>query len=390
MPIAAHSVATTQPDSCQTAGTVAQDIQEQLGPDAKLVVVYLTLNHEQEGFIGQLATRLGPGVSIVGCSAQGIVGSGLVREEGYGAAVLALGGAGLHVATAHVEQIEAAPRRQGEALGRALAAQLSSPAKCIVLHYDALGGVEVDELLLGLHGALPAPIIGGASADRLDYGFTRQTYQYHQHHVLRGSAVAFALTGDFSVEYDVCHGCSPVGVEMVVTKSAGNVLLELDGRPASQVWNEICPGPGNQLPHLAIGVPVVRASGPHNYLIRAAYSLDDTTGGVVLGPAIPPGTRIMLHHRTTADVLDGARSMGHALRQRLVGKRPRAVLGFECGARTRPFLGDAATQAENLELQQTLGADIPWAGAMVWGELFPIGDKPGFHNYTYPLLVLTE
>jgi hypothetical protein len=25
-----------------------------------------------------------------------------------------------------------------------------------------------------------------------------------------------------------------------------------------------------------------------------------------------------------------------------------------------------------------------------WGELFPVGGRPGFHNYTYPLLALTD
>jgi hypothetical protein len=73
----------------------------------------------------------------------------------------------------------------------------------------------------------------------------------------------------------------------------------------------------------------------------------------------------------------------------LRGRRPWAVLGFECGARTSPFLGEAGTLQENLALQATVASDVPWIGMMAWGEIAPAAGRPAFHNYTYPLLVLT-
>jgi hypothetical protein len=97
-----------------------------------------------------------------------------------------------------------------------------------------------------------------------------------------------------------------------------------------------------------------------------------------------------LHHRSVEDVLSGTRRMGTALARRLEGKQLRAVLGFECGARTRPFLGDEATLAENLELQRLLPDADAWIGMMPWGEIYPTGSRPGFHNYSYPLLALAE
>jgi small ligand-binding sensory domain FIST len=98
----------------------------------------------------------------------------------------------------------------------------------------------------------------------------------------------------------------------------------------------------------------------------------------------------MLYHRTVADVLEGTRRVVRELVDRVAGKRIRAVLAFECGARTAPFLGEEATLAENLELQHTLAPDAEYAGVVVWGELFPVGGRPAFHNYTYPLLVIAE
>ena len=118
--------------------------------------------------------------------------------------------------------------------------------------------------------------------------------------------------------------------------------------------------------------------------------LDVERGGIVLQAGIEPGTKVMLYHRSTAEVLEGTRRVARDLVQRLAGKRVRAVLAFECGARTAPFLGEEATLAENLELQHTLAPDAEYAGVVVWGELFPVGGRPAFHNYTYPLLVIAE
>jgi hypothetical protein len=135
-------------------------------------------------------------------------------------------------------------------------------------------------------------------------------------------------------------------------------------------------------------VPVEGAEGGH--LIRAAFVFDEKLRGMLLGAAVPEGTLVTLYHRTVDDALSGAERMGKELVRRLDGKQLRAVLGFECGGRTRPFLGTEATNAENRALQASVGPDAEWAGVICWGELFPVGNKPGFHNYTFPLLALAE
>jgi hypothetical protein len=211
--------------------------------------------------------------------------------------------------------------------------------------------------------------------------------------VLTRGAVAFALAGDFTAELDICHGCSPVGVEMTVTRASANTLLELDGRPALDVWKNICGESrvnDSMMTTLGIGVHTRNAAGADEYLVRGGYSSDQERRGVVLGAAIPEGTRIMLHHRAVEEVLQGAERMGRSLRDRLAGKQVRAVLCFECGGRTQPFLGSEDTLKENLGLQRTIGPDAAWFGGMFWGELFPVAGRPAFHNYSYPILALAD
>lgn len=388
MALRTRSYVTEARSSGDTGTALGRQIRNDLAGEVKVVIAYMTVNHDQRAFLHGMRDALGD-VPIVGCSGQGVIGRGCVREEGYAASVLALGGDSIECATACVEAIAEDTHGKGRALGAALRAHGGPPPKCVVLHYDPLVGANMDAFLDGLYGEIECPVIGGAAAHTISTPMSR-TFQYANDAVHSGAAVAVALAGDVTIEGAISLGCSPVGVEMTVTRAEGNRLLELDGRPALEVWQQITQYSADRLnsdatASLAIGVP---SQGGH--LIRAAFVLDIEHRGIVLQAGIETGTKVMLYHRTIPDVLEGTRRAVHELVDRVAGKRIRAVLAFECGARTAPFLGEEATLAENLELQRTLAPDAEYAGLTVWGELFPVGGRPAFHNYTYPLLVIAE
>lgn len=389
--IIARSVMATTADSFETGRAAAAQLVAGEGPMPELVLTYLTASHDQPAFLAGMLEVLGRRVAVVGCSAQGVIGRGCVREGGYGAALMGLAG-DVHLSHGCVGEIGQDTLEKGAQLGRQLVAGGAHRPKLVVLNYDPLCGANVDELLAGLYSEVPCIIVGGAASHSFSYERLRETYQYYAGEVVQRSAVAFAIGGDFAVELGIGHGCAPVGVELTVTRSEGNVLCELDGRPAIEVWGEICGAAASQSGHmaaLAVGVPVENGQ-EHEYLVRAAYSHHEPTGGIVLQSEIAAGTRVMLHHRTVEDVLLGAQRMGESVRERLAGKTVRAVFAFECGARTRPFLGDEATLSENLRLQEVVAPDAPWIGMMPWGEILPIAGRPTFHNYSYPLLAIAD
>lgn len=391
MTLAAKGVLSRHRSSREAGRLAALEILESLQEPPKVCLSYLTVNHDQEQFLAGLAGVLGEDVPVVGCSGQGVMGRGGLHEEGYAASVLALAGDGLEVAAARAEDLHVDTRAKGEALTRSLLAGLTQPPRVTVLLYDLLSGVNVDVLLGGMSAGLSGPILGGAAAHFFDAAITT-TYQYFGTSVFSKGAVAFSLAGDFCAEIACTRGCAPAGIEMTITKIEGNMLLELDGRPALDVWTEITASrsPLDQLANASVAFGVPPAPGEKEQLIRCAFYFDPAARGMLLGAAIPEGTRVTLYHRTVADVVDGSAQMGRELRERLAGKRVRAVLGFECGGRTRPFLGTAGAKQENLELQQCVAADAEWCGLISWGELFPVAGRPGFHNYAFPLLALAD
>jgi len=392
---------TREPESLEAGRAAGAALHAGLGGEPLgAVIVYATMNHEHPALLQGLREAIGPHVPVIGCSAQGVVGNDELTEDGLAVGAMGFGGAGLHCSIAAEHDIQVDSFEKGCALARRLKAELDGHPKIVVVHYDPLCGADVEALLRGMRTELSCPLMGAGAGQ--PWGLPVQTFQYTGREVFSRGAVALALTGSFELEIDLCSGTVPTGVAMTVTGAEGNRLLELDGRPAAQIWYEATgASPDAQMlweymASWAIGVErrheIAGPDGPVPavaHMIRGAFGFDKDDA-VILQAAVAEGTRVMFHHRTVDQVLKGTEKMAADLAARLGGRRPWAVLGFECAARTFPFLGAANTLSEHRSLRAMVAPDSPWLGMMAWGEIAPLGGSPAFHNYTYPLVAFME
>lgn len=391
----ACSIFSDEPESLDAGRAVAQELVDKFGPGGvKAVLAYATMNHDQQAVLEGLRAGLGKDALLLGCSVQGVVSNAELTEDGFALGVMGFGGPDIDCAIAIEREVQEDPREKGRRLGQALRRDLKSSPKAVILYYDPLCGIDVESMLEGVRLELDCPIIGGAAGQ--PWGPPRETFQYWDREVLSHSALALAISGSFEVELGICHGTAPVGIASVVTKAAGQRILEIDGRPAVDVWRETTGCAAEDLVHQghlaawAVGVELKGAAGQTERAIRGAFGFEPDTGALILQAPVAEGTKVMLQHRTIDRVLNGTRNMAAELAKRLSGRTPRAVLGFECAARTFPFLGEENTRAEHQGLRAEIAPDAPWLGMMAWGEIGPCAGRPAFHNYTYPLLVLTE
>lgn len=376
----------------------AADLADRLSAvaDARAVLLYATVNHDLPALVGALRDRLGPGVALVGCSAQGVVARDFVAEEGYAVGAVAFGGEGLRVSHAHAPDVARETRAKGEALARGLRLPGGEAPRLAVILYDPLSGVDVTELLQGFAAHLPEVIVIGGAASQ-PWGQLVRTHLFHGAAVSSGSAVALGLGGDFEVVTGQVSGAEPTGIEMTITRSEGNRLLEIDGRPALEVWQEMVgstEGSADDIAAWAVGVrrpgaPPTSDADPEGWALMAAFGLEAERKAVVLQASVAAGSRVMFHHRTVDAVLHRTLAMGDRLQDQLDGRRPLAVLTFECGARASPFLGPERTLQENVELQRRVAPGAPWLGLLAWGEIAARAGDATFCNYTYPLAVIT-
>lgn len=399
MLVCAASCLSLEPDSIDAGRLAGEELLEKLGGESpKLILVYATTNHDQEPLLQAIREAVGPKPVLVGCSVQGAVGDADLTEDGYAVAVMGFAGSELGTAAALERDIAVDTESKGQSLARSLKEQLGGEPGAAIVLYDPLCGANIEAMVAGMRRELGCPVVGGGAGQ--PFGPAVQTFQYWGEEVLSHGVVALGLKGPFDVEVGICHGTSPTGVSMTITKSAGAQLLEIDGKPASVVWhestgyNEQGIAHQNYLAAWAIGIQRTVADpngGEHtDTVIRGAFGFDEAAGAVILQANIPEGSRVMLHHRTVEHVLSGTEAMAQDLSARLAGRKPWAVLGFECAARTFPFLGETNTRMEHQQLRGKVAPSTPWLGMMAWGEIGPSGGRTAFHNYTFPLVVFTE
>ncbi len=402
MSIRASTAVSLEPDSEDAGRAAAKAARARLaGEPMRAAIVYATVNHDQEALLGAIRDELGDGVAILGCSTQGIACDHEVTEDGLAVAIMGFGGDELRCAAASAREIAVRSVEKGESLGSELAAALGAKPRLAVLVYDPLCGADVEAVLSGMRRVLAAPVIGGAAGQ--PWGPPVKTYQYFGADVFSHGAVALALSGPIEPHIGLCHGAVPTGLTVTLTKVVGNKILEIDGRRATDVWCEqtgLSPGTKIHQEFLATAAlglerryTIAGPNGPIEKVgcvIRGYFGIDFEEGALVLQAAVPEGGKAMFYRRDVDKVLSGTKAMAHELVEQLRGKTPWAVLGFECAARTFPFLGSANTREEHLGLRSLAAPTSPWLGMMAWGELAPLGSVQSFHNYTYPVVMLTR
>ena len=197
-----------------------------------------------------------PGARIVGCSTAGeITGSRVVDDTLVATALSFEHG---HVAVAAAQLSETA---DSKSLGELLASRI--PKQGLVHVLVLSDGIKVNgsELVTGITQMLEPGIAvtGGLSADGARFAHTAVCLDGP---TPSQQVVAIGLYGDhLQIGYGSLGGWDPFGVERSITRSAGNVLYELDGEPALDLYKRYLGEHAAGLPASGLLFPLTIRSG---------------------------------------------------------------------------------------------------------------------------------
>ncbi len=187
--------------------------------------------------------------------------------------------------------------------------------------------------------------------------------------VLQGGLSGVLFGREIALATRVSQGCEAASERHEVTRCEGNVVFELDGRPATDVFVEVAGAHFGDKLHqaatsLLVGLPV-RGSDTGDYVVRNLLALDPDEEALVVGENLNPGDPLFFCLRN-AEV--ASRDLKRALDELTRGgeMRPRAGVYFSCIARGAHLFG--AKSIETGLIQQALG-DIPLTGFYANGEI---------------------
>jgi len=324
--------------------------------------------------------------ALVGCTTDGEIST-----SGLSVGSVVLGGIAtdqIGFYTASVEGLGPLSEESGKKLGE----MLPSSTRYVQVFSDGLTG-NGSAILRGLNSVLPPdiPIAGGAAGDA---GQFIKTWQFHGRKLLSDSVVGIAFSGNFAVGTGVRSGWLPVGLTKKVTRSEGNVVFELDGKSALEVYRRFLGKQADKLPAVGVEYPFGlmdesgRTGEADYWLLRAPMSVNPADGSISFAGEVPQGASIRLTCGDQGSILQGAQQAAHLALKDVGPAVPVIAFVYSCMAR-KIVLG-TRTSLELEEMRQVLGANIPMLGFYTYGEYCPVrhAGPSMLHNETATVSVI--
>ena len=390
--IAASVGVGTGPDAYKAGAEACMQVLSGL-PDRKANVLFVfgSVSFDQDKLLEGIC-ETSPESLIVGCSSAGEISSeGFSTENSV--VILGItsdkvqfwGGVGNHILWN--------AKQAGEECANVLEYNSHGYITSALLFLDIISG-NGDQTLRGAIDRFGKdfPTYGAAAGDDLLF---YQTFQYLQHKVYSGSVVGVGISGEYKAAGVAKHGFLPIGVSRLVTRAEGTTLYELDGKPASSIYEDYF---GEEhlselheglLTALAISYPLGVFMKDSNDVVLRNPIFVDQKGAMTFTAAIPVGSEIRLMISDVERELQTAELVAKEVLAKLEGRKPKAVLIINSVTRKK-MLGMHADEDIQV-IQRILGRDVPIAGfysyAQIGGKL---GDEVPFHNGSLLVWALAE
>ncbi len=218
-------------------------------------------------------------------------------------------------------------------------------------------------------------------------GLTSSNFHNHQ---IANEVISGGLSGIFfspKIKTVIGHtqGCAPLDRRHVITKAERNLLIELDHRPALDVFREnigevMAKDLNKVAGYIFAGLPIPY-SDTGDYLVRNIIGLDESKKIIAVGDYLYEGGKFMFCRRDGNSAREDMLRMLRTMKLRM-SARPRGGVYYTCLGRGRHQFGEDSEELKMI--RQELG-DFPLVGFFANGEIF----HSRLYGYTGVLTLFT-
>ena len=221
---------------------------------------------------------------------------------------------------------------------------------------------------------------GGKS--RFDHSETAPKFVIDNEGRVLGNAAAFVLYGGETIHLKTAmiQGWKPLGRPMKATRYEGDLLYELDGQPAYELYNKYLNIKNDENYFFnTLEFPFLFYKGDSSQIRISHVCLDD--GTMVLGATIPEHDYLRIAFGDANEILRSVCEGG----KEFEAFRPDGILLFPCGCR-RTYWGDEQSNQETAPFESL----APTSGFYTGGELLRMNGELNEHNSTLVVAAIRE
>jgi hypothetical protein len=364
------------------------------------VFMFGSIGYDQHSLVRAVREVTG-GALLSGCSAEGTINGDDADESNFSVVVTAISSDELQWTNGLAAGLEADPRAVGKRIAQELLPHLSADTIGLFVFPD--GRIDnLEQFFAGVEENLPSerflPMWGGGASNTITLAVEAPTYQYCDDEVVSDGVSYALLSGKAQASWAMSHSVIPIGGERKVTRGQGNVIYEIDGKPAVEVLKEYLPE-GTLVEDrdwmryavsLALCFRAPSYMKDEEFVVRGVPYVRMADGSIIVqGTEVQEGTSVWFSSRDKEKLAAGLDRMAAHIEDQLGGEKPKIILQFECGTRGKMMLRDQEKLQFLRQFRQSVGADVPWAGYYTWGEIGPVEEHNLRHLYTSVVLALS-
>lgn len=239
------------------------------------------------------------------------------------------------------------------------------------------------------NGTANVSITGGMCGDDARFEKTVASYKENPK---PGEVILIGFYGEtLEISFASFGGWTPFGPERKITKSRGNILFEIDGKPALDLYKYYLGDKADQLPQASLLFPLnVIPEGKNEAVVRTILSINEENNSMVLAGDVPVNSKVQLMMASIDAIATGAQ---HAAEIAIENRKNPAELALIVSCVGRKLVMNQRVEEEIEQVQHVIGNSAAIAGFYSYGEMAPfdgINKACELHNQTMTLTLISE
>ncbi len=357
-----------------------------LGPEADLVLLFGSPEKLNRPGLLSILKSTYPEACLLGCSTAGEIINTHVLDNSLTVTAVSFRTTSVKCTSVNIQSAEDSYKAGTELAGTLMAEDL----KHIFVLSEGLN-INGSELVLGLKEHLSPGITctGGLSADGNRF---QETYVILNEEPVRNAVAAIGFYGnDLRIGYGSVGGWDTFGPERIVTRSRGNVLYELDGKSALNLYRKYLGEHAGGLPATGLLFPLnLRVKNSSRPVVRTLLAVNDEDQSMTFAGEIPENSFVRLMKANNERLIDGAADAARSSHETINGGNIRLAILISCNGRKLVLKQRIEEEVE--AVRDILGEEAVYTGFYSYGEISPFSrdDTCELHNQTMTITCMYE